>query len=301
MMKKSVSVIIPAYNAERFILDAVNSVLRQTLSPSEVIIVNDGSTDNTLDIAKKLSDFHSQIIVIDQKNGGPSKARNAGLKIASGDYITFLDADDIWHFNKLEVQVNELERANCKVSITSLNIIDSRGVIIGENINISNGRPIEEIIDRKLSMMTPTLMFSRCLIESSNLSLDEKLAYFEDHKFIIQLIQSDAIICIEEKLVDRRVHDQSTSQSINFEKYLNSINLFESFLTENHPLLIDKFLFHVYFTLAYHNLLRGKLSDAERYSLKSIKLKFKLKTLVVYLCCKIQLLHYLFERLKKKE
>lgn len=88
------SVIIPAYNVEKYLVRCVDSVLEQNRSDFEVIIVNDGSTDYTLQICKALKQKDDRVIIIDKENEGVSVARNAGIKIAKGEYITFIDADD---------------------------------------------------------------------------------------------------------------------------------------------------------------------------------------------------------------
>ena len=93
-MGKLVSIIIPAYNAEKYIQKCVESVIKQTYRNLEIIIVNDGSNDDTLKKLAQIKTSDERIIVIDQENGGPSAARNAGLKICHGDYIFFLDSDD---------------------------------------------------------------------------------------------------------------------------------------------------------------------------------------------------------------
>jgi glycosyltransferase involved in cell wall biosynthesis len=103
-----VSVIIPLYNAERYIEQCVNSILAQTWPNIEVIIINDGSTDNSLAIARK---FESEKVnVLSQPNCGASVARNHGLKVAKGEYIQFMDADDLLSKNKIEEQVIILEK-----------------------------------------------------------------------------------------------------------------------------------------------------------------------------------------------
>lgn len=98
----AVSVIIPAYNAEPFIEDTVRSVLDQTFSDLEVILVDDGSTDGTV---ARLEKFGDRIRVERQGNGGVAKARNTGVRIATGEWIAFLDADDLWLPDKLERQL----------------------------------------------------------------------------------------------------------------------------------------------------------------------------------------------------
>lgn len=89
------SIVVPAYNAEECLAECLDSVLSQTYSPFEVIVVNDGSVDGTLEICKRFTETNSCVSVIDKPNGGLSSARNAGSAVASGDYILYLDADDV--------------------------------------------------------------------------------------------------------------------------------------------------------------------------------------------------------------
>lgn len=108
MTNKKVSIIIPTYNAARFIKETIDSALAQTYSNIEVVIVNDGSTDNTEEVIKDyLSD--KKIIYVKQENGGISKARNRGVANSSGEYIAFLDADDIALLNRITEQVKFFE------------------------------------------------------------------------------------------------------------------------------------------------------------------------------------------------
>ena len=94
---KKISVIIAAYNAEEYLSETLDSIFLQTMNDSEyeVIIINDGSSDSTLDILNSYKQTYSNLIIIDKENGGPSSARNAGLDIAKGEYVFFFDADDI--------------------------------------------------------------------------------------------------------------------------------------------------------------------------------------------------------------
>lgn len=102
-----ISVIIPSYNCAQYLGRSIESVLRQTCKPYELIIVDDGSTDDTPDV---LSKYKNQIITIRQQNAGASVARNTGIEKACGDWIAFLDADDQWLPSKLEMQINHLEK-----------------------------------------------------------------------------------------------------------------------------------------------------------------------------------------------
>jgi glycosyltransferase involved in cell wall biosynthesis len=106
-MGSRVSVIIPAYNCARTVAETLDSALAQDHPDTEIIVVNDGSTDDTLSVLRR---FGERIRVIDQKNAGPPAARNTGLQAASGDFIAFLDADDVWVQGKLSAQVRHLQR-----------------------------------------------------------------------------------------------------------------------------------------------------------------------------------------------
>ena len=91
---ETVTVIIPVYNGERFIRRALDSVFKQTYPPHQVIVIDDGSKDSTREIAA--NEYGASVMLICQQNGGPAKARNAGLRVATGELIAFLDADDWW-------------------------------------------------------------------------------------------------------------------------------------------------------------------------------------------------------------
>jgi glycosyltransferase involved in cell wall biosynthesis len=103
----SVSVIIPTYNGGEYILDAVNSVLQQTYAPMEIIVVDDGSQEDILRILSPVSD---RIRYIRQDNAGPGAARNRGIRAARGEFIAFLDDDDLWHPTKIEAQVRRMSQ-----------------------------------------------------------------------------------------------------------------------------------------------------------------------------------------------
>lgn len=104
------SIIIPAYNLEEYISSTLDSLLRINFSRNyEIIVVNDGSTDNTENIIKEYQKCYSQIKLITIKNSGVSRARNIGIKNAVGDYITFVDGDDLVDKNFFEIGINEME------------------------------------------------------------------------------------------------------------------------------------------------------------------------------------------------
>lgn len=104
---ETISVIIPAFNSAGFIAEAIRSVLQQTVPPQEITVVDDGSTDDTESVVKQ---FKKKVQYVYQDHAGVASARNKGLELSTGDFITFIDADDIWLRNKIEVQLEHFEQ-----------------------------------------------------------------------------------------------------------------------------------------------------------------------------------------------
>ncbi|HDT8136026.1 TPA: glycosyltransferase family 2 protein, partial [Enterococcus faecalis] len=117
---KLVSVVIPVYNVEKYVEKCLDSVINQTYQNLEIIIVNDGSTDNSLSVCqkKKLSD--SRIKLINKENGGLSSARNAGIECAQGEFICFIDSDDWIELDYIEVLLNGMENTNVDISVIQM-------------------------------------------------------------------------------------------------------------------------------------------------------------------------------------
>ena len=108
-----VSVIVPVYNVEQYLSDCLESICRQTLKGIEIIVVNDGSTDNSLSIIKSFQQKYSNIKLINKKNGGLSSARNAGIDMAVGEYLFFVDSDDFIDLDTLEKMYVKAKETHC--------------------------------------------------------------------------------------------------------------------------------------------------------------------------------------------
>lgn len=119
-----VSVIMPAFNAEKYIGESIRSVISQTFQLWELIVVDDGSTDGTADIVRSLSSTDARIKYFFQENSRQGKAKNLGFKQSQGEYIAFLDADDLWMNEKLEVSLRELSQKNCSLLFTDCYIFE---------------------------------------------------------------------------------------------------------------------------------------------------------------------------------
>lgn len=132
-----VSIITPTYNSEKYIKETINSVLSQTYQNWEMIIVDDCSTDNTVRIIEEEMEKNSRIRFIQlQENQGAAVARNTAINYANGRYIAFLDSDDLWEMNKLEVQVSFMNMNNIPFSYTSYKIINENGEETGKVVNV---------------------------------------------------------------------------------------------------------------------------------------------------------------------
>ena len=122
----SVSVVIPAYNAEKWISQTIESVLAQDFKDYEIVVVNDGSTDCTKDIVSGYKDVYC----IDKSNGGQASARNVGIRAAKGKYVAFLDADDLWAPHKLRLQMELIESSGTKWCYSDCYVLeDATGII----------------------------------------------------------------------------------------------------------------------------------------------------------------------------
>jgi glycosyltransferase involved in cell wall biosynthesis len=130
-----VSIVMPAYNSERFIADSIDSVLRQTYGKWELIVADDKSFDGTCSVVEQFTRRDPRIKLLTlHENNGPASARNAAIEAAGGRYIAFLDSDDLWPPDKLREQITFMAGTGCSLSYTSYIKIDEQGNYIGRAI-----------------------------------------------------------------------------------------------------------------------------------------------------------------------
>ncbi|NQZ22423.1 MAG: glycosyltransferase family 2 protein [Colwellia sp.] len=234
-----VSVIIPVYNGESFIKDAIESVLAQNIDTIEIIVINDNSTDNTLE---KLKIFSEQIIVLkNEDNRGASYSRNRGIKYAKGRLIAFLDADDLWHPNKLRLQLEVLaQHKNCQFVFSSAPLQDiEKGTNLFDGTEIKqatvNIRSLKDIFENPY-MSTSTIVITKELCEEIDY-FREDLKTAEDIDFCLKSASKTQVIKIEEELsITRRVKNSLGS---NISSYQDNLSVVDSFL-ERHPKFLAK-------------------------------------------------------------
>lgn len=133
-MNDLISIVVPVYNVEKYLVKCVNSLIEQTYKNIEILLINDGSTDESLKICNNLSKLDSRILVYDKKNGGLSDARNYGIERVKGKYILFVDSDDYINKDMINILYENLKNNNCDISVCGIQKYDDNTLPI-ENIS----------------------------------------------------------------------------------------------------------------------------------------------------------------------
>lgn len=163
---KVVSVIIPAYNCEHTIEAAVESVLHQTLPDFEMILIDDGSTDSTGDLLELLRHKDARISVLhNEKNCGVSFSRNRGVDLAKGEWIAFLDSDDLWKPEKLEKQMQLLRDKKADIVYTGYDYMNANGELIGTAFHVPAEVTYKELLKQNVMSCSGILLKKRLLQE----------------------------------------------------------------------------------------------------------------------------------------
>jgi len=204
-----VSVVIPCYNAGRFLAETLASVFSQTVQPVEVLVVDDGSSDRSVEIARAAG---GPVRVVEQERGGPSRARNHGFELAGGDWVAFLDADDLWAPTKLERQLAACTASTLCCHTGYARMFDDRTVVVEPNDAVVRGD--YRLVNMLLHFMVNT---SSALVRRSvgarfpeSLHQGEDLIYFAE----IALIDPHGFAYVPEPLTTYRTHGSSLSQQL---------------------------------------------------------------------------------------
>lgn len=227
----AVSVVIPFYNRIDKTLNAVKSVLNQTYKNIEIILINDGSTDDITKIEKLVNRQNNIKLLSFKSNMGPSAARNLGIKFSAGEYIAFLDSDDEFLPGKIEKQLEMMHKHNHKVSYTAYmrNKDSEKSLICDTRLN---GLVIPRIISN-CTIATPTVIILKQLLIDHNLRFDETVRIGEDTIFWLQVAKYSEILLVKEPLTIVSVDEESHAQ--NRKKLLIGIkNLINYLVTDDY-------------------------------------------------------------------
>jgi glycosyltransferase involved in cell wall biosynthesis len=229
-----ISVIIPVYNSEAFIIETINSVLGQTYKNIEIIIINDGSTDNSSFLVQKLN--NPKIMLINVPNGGASKARNIGIRNAKGFYIQFLDADDILSSNKIEEQVkifesnNQIDLCFCKTIVfTHSSNLETNLEVNSEIFDFETipGNELLKIllgINNKVYMILPSAYLVKKEIFDVSGQWNEALTLDDDGEFFSRVLICSKIVAFDKKGINyyRKFHTENSLSQQTGIKYMKS-------------------------------------------------------------------------------
>lgn len=195
-----VSVIIPVYNGDRYLSEAIESVLDQTYQRIEIIVIDDGSTDNTAKIAQR---FKDNICYIYQSNSGAPSTRNRGLETAGGEFIAFLDADDFWSKNKLELQLGYLSQD------PSIEIVSGYQQTIQLTGAIDEKYTFENISDPSMTLQLGAALFRKSVFEKVG-KFNPELRYADDWDWFMRARELGiSLRMYQETVLFYRRHDRN--------------------------------------------------------------------------------------------
>ncbi|MES2139031.1 MAG: glycosyltransferase [Bacteroidota bacterium] len=218
-----ISVVMSVYNGEEYLRESIESILNQTFKGFEFVIINDGSTDKSLEIIKSYSD--ARIIVINQKNSGLAIALNNGLKIAKGKYIARMDADDISIDTRLEVQLDFMENNNEYVIIGSNAIvIDKSGNYIYTTNLATTDNQLRKLLPSS-PFMHPSVLMKKEAVEKCDYYYEaiSKLYSFEDVILWNKLCKQGAIANMKKPLIKYRIQPFAATTKSGAKKVINEI------------------------------------------------------------------------------
>jgi len=220
-MNKKVSIIIPACNAEAYIEECLNSACNQTYDNLQIIVVDDGSQDRTCDIISSFAQKDKRIIALHKENGGVSSARNLALQYADGEYISFLDADDVMEADAISTLVKAIETNHADWVSCQYSRWDEAGVrledynfIVGERAFLTDIDRISFIVKEYLNYLVGyevwDKLFKTAIIRDSKLEFPENTSIGEDLAFNLKYLSHiNKLICIPERCIRYKIHSNS--------------------------------------------------------------------------------------------
>ena len=269
-----ISIIIPVYNAEKYIEQCLNSIKNQTYNYFEVILVNDGSKDNSENICKKFSNSDARFRYFVKEHGGVSSARNLGLDNAQGYYITFIDSDDWVDENHLELLINNIKENNSDMAVSSIknfNNIDTFYFRANTNqekylLNFNKMRKEEFLVNlpklilaQNSYQIVVSKLFKRDFIH--DIRFKETFIYANDTQFLFDLyLKMNSISYINESTYIYRLHDESPSSNFNQQYTEQELLIYKKMYEKIAELNLP--------TIHYVNTIR-KLLDLQKDSLEN--------------------------------
>lgn len=270
-MKNMISVIVPIYNAEKHLARCIESIRRQTYSNIEIILINDGSTDRSLEICEQFSVIDSRIILIDKVNEGVSATRNKGITVAKGEYIGFVDSDDYIEENMYEILIKRIQEDDSQLSaLTNYTINDFKNNSEFDRNGTING---VEALKYLFYLSFPTSLWAYLYTRDvlRGVILNDKVHYFEDFEFnALVLKNSKKVSLCNEMLYNYNINDESiNAQDIN-DKKITCLRIYDNLSKIVLPNNVIKHMsfFRAYFYInVFVNLYNSRKIDEKYFKL----------------------------------
>jgi glycosyltransferase involved in cell wall biosynthesis len=263
-VRSKVSIIMPTYNRANYIVETITSIQQQTYQNWELIIVDDGSDDDTEEIIAQLKDERIQFYKAGRIaiNG---KIKNFGLKKASGAFIAFIDSDDLWHHEKLEKQIRALQQyPDAGLSMTGGYNFRKSGEPIDffykQTTGIKYGDILIPFFQSQISATTPSLVMRKSCIHTTGL-FDESKA-FSDIDYILKLASHFKTVILYAPLLYRRLHDSNDSNQNWIKGFMQGVELIEKYKHRLPKKIACDALFRLYIDFGEHCLIHRKKWEA---------------------------------------
>ena len=272
-----VSIIIPIYNIEQYLDECLNSVLNQTYKNIEVILVDDGSKDNSKKICKKYCNLDNRFKYYYQKNSGASKARSNGLDKSNGEYIFFLDSDDFITNDAIEILVNGLKKNDlilCGRYNYYKNRIDKRNI---KNRVIDNKQAMYELIaTTKFSGFITDKLFKKSIIDKYNINFDSNIKIGEDLLFCYKYLEKcNKVKCIDKMLYYYRFRKSSLLNK-DFKNDSSLLDTIKYVINNTKDEKLKEISKQKYIEV-YNNISKYNIVNTDYYNLLNKQLNYKTK------------------------
>ncbi len=274
-----VSIIIPTYNSEKTIEETITSVQQQTFTDYEIIVIDDGSQDNTITVVNNIVEPRLQLFVYE--NGGVATARNRGISHATGEFIAFLDADDLWSTDKLASQVEALyQNPEAKVVYSWTKYIDEQGKALFSGTRYSyRGNIYQQLLQTNFLTNASNILIHRDVLDLVT-GFNPELAYTADWDFYLRLAKNFDFAVVPKFQIYYRQSANSMSTKIEQLKQESILFLDRVYQTATDELKLQKNRSYSILYLYCADLYRKKISADHRKSLVSAKQNLKMSILL---------------------
>lgn len=308
---EKISIIIPIYNAEKYLNECINSILNQTYNNIEILLIDDGSTDNSSSICDMYCKKYKNIITYHLNNGGVSKARNYGIDKATGEYIIFIDSDDFIDKSMIEKLINIVNEKNVDLAICGYKY-KYKNKTINSNFKHNCYMTIEQakkeiFLSNSIKGYCVNKIFKRKILLENNIRFDEKIKICEDMLFVFKYIHHiNKIYVINDELYYYRIRKSSASNDGNE----NDLTVFEAlksmYKLDNKAIDYSKgFYSYLYFKYLWLLKKTGKIKNVPQVKLIDVLIdkgiNNKKKIYILYYIVAPRFLRNIFKEKKQRK